>query len=97
MPDTPATSTDVAVIGAGPAGAAAALTLCRLCLDVVLLDPAAPTERRIGESVPPTVRLLLTELGVSTEGHLDSLGTASAWGGSGAMRCSRFGSSGRGK
>jgi flavin-dependent dehydrogenase len=71
---------DVAIIGAGPAGAAAALALRRLGRDVTLIGADAPAGIRIGESVPPAVRLVLADLGVPIDGHLESLGTASAWG-----------------
>jgi flavin-dependent dehydrogenase len=74
------TNTDVAIIGAGPAGAAAALALRRLGHDVTLISAEAPEGIRIGESVPPAVRLVLADLGVIINGHLESLGTASAWG-----------------
>jgi 2-octaprenylphenol hydroxylase len=65
---TPATC-QVAVVGGGLVGAAAALTLLRLGLDVRLLEkssPPAPTEAwdtRI-YAISPASELLLTELGV---------------------------------
>jgi len=40
VPTSPDLSTDVAVVGAGPAGAAAAITLARAGHDVVLIDKA---------------------------------------------------------
>jgi flavin-dependent dehydrogenase len=74
----------VCVIGGGPAGAAAAITLCRCGHDVVLLAPATPGSAPLGESLPPGGGRLLAELDVLTEfadcGHLESMGSAAAWG-----------------
>ncbi|MBV9850552.1 MAG: FAD-dependent oxidoreductase [Armatimonadetes bacterium] len=58
--------TDVAVIGAGPAGAATAIFLARQGYDVTLLDRALfPRPKPCGEYLTPgAVRLLRDELGV---------------------------------
>jgi flavin-dependent dehydrogenase len=75
---------DVAVIGAGPAGSAAAISLARAGHRVLLLDRASRTDFSWGESLPPAANPLLSELGVSQEimapDHLRSCGTQSAWG-----------------
>ncbi len=75
---------DVAVAGGGPAGAAAALTLRRAGLRVLLANAAEDGEFRVGEGLPPTGRVLLRELGVLDEviaaGHLPSYGTQALWG-----------------
>src|ERR1700742_1597555 len=75
---------EVAVIGGGPAGAAAALTLARSGIAVVLLD-AGRARHAVGGALPPSVRPVLDRLGlratVATEGHLRSIGSWSAWGG----------------
>ncbi|HRQ63256.1 MAG TPA: tryptophan 7-halogenase [Xanthomonadaceae bacterium] len=75
----------VAVIGGGPAGCAAALSLARQGIDDVALVEAGRYARpRVGESLPPDARGLLQSLGVwdafSTQGHAPCLGNCSAWG-----------------
>src|SRR5262245_6386708 len=76
---------DVAVVGAGPAGAAAALTLRRRDLSVVLLESRPAPAWQIGETLPPAARPLLQTLGIladfESDGHLPSYGNHSAWGG----------------
>ncbi len=77
-------SADVAVIGAGPAGAAVAIALARAGRRVVLADRNALPCRAVGESVPPSIRMALERLGVwrefESDGHVPSLGNRSAWG-----------------
>ncbi len=72
------------MLGAGPAGAATALTLARAGIQTVLLDAADETIWKIGEGLPPLARLTLHRLGVwerfATDGHLASHGNRSAWG-----------------
>ena len=76
---------DVIVIGNGPAGTSAALTLARLGVRVALLDGGL-TRPRLGESLPPAATPLLQELGVWTDleaqGHRRAPGLCSRWGGS---------------
>jgi flavin-dependent dehydrogenase len=78
----------VAVVGAGPAGCAAALTLRRYVPDmsVVLISATAGGGPTAGETLSPGVLPLLGYLGVEAEflsaGHLPAGGTASAWGSS---------------
>jgi Dehydrogenases (flavoproteins) len=81
--------TPIAIVGGGPAGCAAALTLRRYLpnLSATLVTKAvsavedAPT---VGETLSPGVLPLLDYLGLREEfvrlGHLPSGGTASAWG-----------------
>jgi len=76
--------TDVAIIGGGPAGAAAALALARLGVVVALLD-AGTRHSLVGETLPPAIRPVLDRLNlratVEAEGYLPSVGSWSAWGG----------------
>lgn len=70
---------DVVVVGAGPAGAAAAIGCARAGLDVVLLDD--PGRGRPGETLHPGVGVLLAEQGVDTAGFRRHAGHWVAWGG----------------
>jgi flavin-dependent dehydrogenase len=67
----------VAIVGAGPAGCAAALELCRLGAEVVLLSDGRDG---IGEQMPPEARPLLQRLGLlPLDGHVDCVGVRAAW------------------
>jgi len=76
----------VLVLGAGPAGAAAALALVRAGVDGVCLvdDARGRGPVTIGETIPPDARRLLDRLGVLQafldDGHERCLGSCSAWG-----------------
>ena len=77
----------VAIVGAGPAGCAAALTLRRYLpeLTVVLVTlPAAAVAPAVGETLSPgaftAARLPRNPGRLSGAGHLPAGGTASAWG-----------------
>ena len=56
---------DVLVIGAGPAGSAAAMTLARAGLDVVLVDQHAfPRDKVCGDGLIPDAHNALRKLGL---------------------------------
>ncbi|WP_421120469.1 NAD(P)/FAD-dependent oxidoreductase [Aquihabitans daechungensis] len=62
---TEPTRADVAIVGAGPAGAAAAITLARGGRSVVLLDKAAfPRDKICGDGITTGALRILQELGV---------------------------------
>lgn len=75
---------DVAVIGAGPAGATAALCLARQGVNVLLVERPNRRPISVGEGLPPAARPLLKSLGLwerfQLGGHLPSFGNRSAWG-----------------
>jgi flavin-dependent dehydrogenase len=75
---------DVAVVGGGPAGTAAAIALARSGRSVVVLERTSYDQARIGETLPPIARLPLGKLGAWEQfvnaGHTPSPGTLSAWG-----------------
>ena len=74
---------DVVIIGAGPAGATAALDLAPLRRVLVVERLAEPADR-IGESLAPAARRLLTDMGLWADflrdGHLPCYAVRSAWG-----------------
>lgn len=77
-------SSDVLVIGGGPAGATLAIRLARYRYRVVLLARAPGQRPHVGESVPGSVRPLLQELGLADLGDAASTRPprhAVAWGG----------------
>ena len=61
-------SFDIAIVGAGPAGSAAAITLVRQGYAVALLDKECfPREKLCGDFINPITRPILRELGVEEE------------------------------
>ncbi|HEX2046944.1 MAG TPA: FAD-dependent monooxygenase [Acidimicrobiales bacterium] len=76
---------DVAVVGGGPAGAAAASVLAADGASTVLLEKSSYDGARIGETLPPDVCLPLQRLGVwdrfRDAGHTPSPGITACWGG----------------
>lgn len=76
---------DVAVIGAGPAGASTALRLAQHRCRVLLVDRTAFDTPRAGETLAPSVQPLLSDIGVWDRflalKPIPSWGTRSIWGG----------------
>lgn len=77
---------DVLILGGGPAGAAAALSLRRHApaLSVALVEQTRYDATRVGETLPPTAQTVLERLGVwktfLREEHVAAYGTRAAWG-----------------
>jgi flavin-dependent dehydrogenase len=77
---------DVVVLGGGPAGTAAALSLKQLdpSLAVAIVERSGYESLRVGETLPPAAQSLLVHLGVwetfLQASFLPSYGTAAAWG-----------------
>lgn len=71
------------VAGGGPAGSAIALDLSRRGFLVALIERSSYQDFRVGETLPPAIRKLLTELGVWEQflasERLESYGIRSAW------------------
>ncbi|MFC9586771.1 NAD(P)/FAD-dependent oxidoreductase [Streptomyces yangpuensis] len=75
---------DVVIAGAGPAGAAAAITLARHGARVTVVDPGSTPRWKPGESLAPRAGPLLRRLGaleaVAAGPHTPCLGNQSLWG-----------------
>jgi flavin-dependent dehydrogenase len=70
-------SDQVAIVGSGPAGCAAAIALCRAGATVALIGDGADG---VGEQLHPAARPLLERLGLGClTGQLDCVGVRSAW------------------
>jgi flavin-dependent dehydrogenase len=78
------TAYTIMVLGGGPAGAVAARVLAREGIDVLLVDARPPDTFRVGESLVPAARTILTELGLWERfignGHAPCYGNVAAWG-----------------
>lgn len=82
--DATAEPFDVAVVGGGPAGASAAIGLARAGLAVVVVCRDRRYKDKIGETLPPSARLVLERVGVWQQfraaGHRPCHGNRSSWG-----------------
>jgi len=76
-------SFDVLVVGGGPAGSIVALELSRRGFQVALIERSAYENFRVGETLPPEIRKLLTKLGVWEQflasDRVESYGIRTAW------------------
>lgn len=76
---------DVAVVGGGPAGAAAAIRLARAGARATVIDADDLRGDKIGESLPPSARPLLERVGVWAQhcaaNHRPCYANRSSWGG----------------
>ena len=74
----------VAVLGCGPAGAAAAITLATRGISVVAIDPRPAGEWEPGEGLPAAANAAVRKLGLwasfQAGGHLPVSGFVSCWG-----------------
>jgi len=77
-------SFDVIIIGGGPAGAAAAITLTRSGFRTAMIERSNYSTLRVGETLPAAVRNLLIRLDVwenfLADEHIESIAIRSVWG-----------------
>lgn len=80
----PELDADILILGGGPAGAVAALGLASQGFEVLLVEPRADTETRIGEVLSGSAAPILSELGVweafVAQRHEPSHAVRSVWG-----------------
>jgi len=85
---------DAIVLGGGPAGSAVGRLLSTWGHSVLLLDKPAPSSRSLAESLPPSTRKLLGQVGVleavEREGFVRATGNT-VWWASGDRRVEPFG------
>jgi len=91
----------VVIVGGGPAGAAAAITLAQLGLEATVLEARQDSRLKVGECLPPSANAILEQLGLTgrlrAAEHLPSYGNRSVWGSSAPVeRDFLFGTQGHG-
>lgn len=73
------------IVGGGPCGASAAITLARRGVRPLVLESRPGPELKVGECLPPSAAPILGQLGLAglleRDGHLPSYGNRSVWGG----------------
>lgn len=81
---TSSESFDVIIIGGGPAGTAAAITLARNGFRTAIIERSNYSTLRVGETLPAAIRDLLISLDVwesfLADGHIESFAIRSVWG-----------------
>ena len=86
----PSTTVDALVLGGGPAGAAAAVVLAEAGRGVTLVRPTTPPGAGLGESIPPSARSLLEDLGfaeaMDAAEFVPNVGNTVAWAGTPTRR-----------
>lgn len=70
---------DVAIVGGGPAGCAAAIALAQRHITSCIIERGDYSEVRPGEMLQPSSAPLLAQLGIDPGGHHRAFGVASAW------------------
>jgi flavin-dependent dehydrogenase len=77
-------TSDVVIVGGGPAGAAVALALARRGLSPIVLESEPGPTLKVGECLPPNINPLLDHFGLTRrlrqQGNLPSHGNQFAWG-----------------
>jgi flavin-dependent dehydrogenase len=73
----------VLILGGGPAGCAAALTLARAGIRVAVVERSSYDGLRFGETLPPSIQPLMRRLGIwqafVRDGHLPAPAIVSSW------------------
>lgn len=80
---------DVVILGGGPAGSSAAISLLKKNYTVAVIERSCYSDLRIGETVPSKAVVLLEALGIDNktfEHQLPSFANCSAWGSSSLQR-----------
>ena len=83
MPSSPVETVDVAIIGGGPAGAAAGRLLASWGHRVTIVQRSPSPARALAESLPPSIRSLFHSLGalqtIDNGGHYRATGNTVWW------------------